>query len=1078
MGMVHLGRVGPALTGGGDDEHEPPPFEVVLELMRAHRAEDPHAWLDLKPQEYLLRVGQGAVRSASFPWGRKVVEDLAALAREQPDPVAARRLGEELRRFLDALDWGGHEETLEREVRRGRAPRMVVRSAAAELYSLPWELVTLRDSGLHLADVPGFTLRYEWPRGVPMPVPAGPGAAREGRVLLAWSEAAGAVPNERHEQALRKASREGGFDFDPQRDVLPRVSLESLNRTLREARAADAPVSVLHLLCHGASLQTEASGHFGLVFNAPGDRGGRQLVDAGTLKAVLAPYKDTLRMVVLCACHGGDAGPLASHLGGVAQELHRAGLEMVVASRLPLTTGGSVLLAETLYEKLLVESCSLEEALSAVRRRLRLEAKGLDWASLQLYARRGRPADLRPVVLRPYQGLLPFGPSSRRFFFGRSRLEAELLTRVREVMAGRRPRFQVVAGASGAGKSSVVMAGLIPALPADTWDVVVVKPGELVRPLPRTVGVRANALGELRQRLRRVWDSDPLPEGAKAGPLEVLAEARCLRQTRLGRKLLVVVDQLEEVFTHLDAAERQAVMQVLWALAGEEPLACVVVATMRVDAFERCGEVVLDADTRLDAVVYAEAHRVFVPQLAPEELAEAIEKPARRVGLELQPGLVGRLCRDVGQEPGALPLLEHALDLLWQGREGHVLTHRVYDQLEGVAGALTRTAEHLYESLDDGERNQARRLRAELVSLGEETTPDSRRRVWLEDIRPQEPREQADFDRVLARLVDARLVIRSSDAERAGRVWLEVAHEALIRRWPRLRGWLRANRQQLLQWRELRAMAEAWQAHRKAADGGRSYLATGERLAVALRIQREHARHLTAPVRDFLKACMARERQTLLRRLALALGWVVGMGSCLLLLFDSASQKAVLEGRVREARTLTLRLHAARPPAPLLGAAASETAERVLMEQLLVALGAATESDLWMERIQEHLAVGDAALDASDLARAHAEYDGALQLARRLRTARPDTVLYQRVLGTLHSKLGGTARRQGQFEEALAHYQAHRELLDALLQKDPENTDLQDERSAVQGRLLELKAAQSIPLGPILDLDAESPGRR
>ncbi|WP_164007626.1 CHAT domain-containing protein [Pyxidicoccus trucidator] len=1069
MGTARLELVGPRPAVEEQEALEDPSYELVLELTRAQRAEDPHAWLDLRPQEYRLRGELGAVRSASFPWSRSVVEDLAALAREVPDLVAARRLGEELRCFLDALDWGGHEETLERQVKQSRGPRLVVRSAAAELYSLPWELVTLKDSGLHLADLPGFSLRYEWPRSL-SDKPA-PTAAGQGRVLLAWSEAAGGVPDERHEQALRRASLDGGFDFDPRRDVLRRVSLESLERTLRAAREAGEPVAVLHLLCHGAPLEPESL-NYGLAFNQPGGRDGRHVVDAGTLKAVLAPFKDTLRMVVLCACHGGDVGPMASHLGGIAQELHRAGLEMVVASRLPLTTEGSVLLAETLYEKLLVDSDSLEKALGAVRHRLRVEGKGLDWASLQLYARREGHPDLRPVVLRPYQGLLPFEPKNRRFFFGRSSLEAELLTRVREAEEGRRPRFQVVAGASGAGKSSVVMAGLIPQLPADVWDVVVVRPGALVRALPRTVGVRSDALGELRQRLHRVWDSEPLKDGAKASPQEVLAEARRLRQARLEKKLLLVVDQLEEVFTHLEAAERQSLMQVLWALAGEARLECVVVATLRVDAFERCGEVALDAATRLDAVVYAEEHRVFVAQLGPEELAEAIQKPARRVGLELEPGLMDRLCHDVGQEPGALPLLEHALDLLWQGREGHLLTHRLYDRMEGVAGALTQTAERLYEELEDGEREQARRLRAELVSLGEETTPDSRRRVWLEDIRPQESREQADFDRVLERLVNARLVIRSSDVERSGRVWLEVAHEALIRRWPRLRGWLRANRKRLLQWRELRAMAESWQAHRKDPDGGSSYLATGERLAAALRIGREHERHLTTPVKQFLKACEAHERRKMQRLSVWAFCLVAGMGCSVVLAIDASTQRDLLEDRVGEAGNLARLLYGTSQSLDALGTVEREALLRQV-ERLLLELGAATESDIRMKRLDHHLAGGDKATQAGDFAKAHAEYSQALQQATRLFADHPDTGRYQQAQGTLRSKLGDTALERGQFKDALEHYLAHRELLDVLLLRNPKDPLLLEEKKAVHDRLEKLTAPQRTPLETTEDLDAD-----
>ncbi len=850
---------------------------VQLEFTRARQSEDPYSFQGLKPQEYVLRVGHGAARRASFPWSGRVMEDLELLARKEPDLDAARRLGEELRRFLDALDWGGHEDTLEEAARQGEPLRLVLRSAAAELYSLPWELVVLKHCGRHLADIPGFTLCYEWPREARRPPRAG--AAPEGRVLVAWSEAGGGVPEDRHLEALRQASVQGGFDFDLRRDVVPKVSLQSLEEALSASRSVGQPVTVLHVLCHGAALEGSGPGQYGLAWNAPGDRGGKQLVDGASLGAVLAPYADTLRMVVLCACNGGDGGRLASHLGSVARELHRAGIEMVVASRLPMTLLGSVVLTRTLYERLLVDSTSLEAALGAARRRLRVEARGFDWASLQLYAHSDEPGDLRPVVLRPYRGLKAFGPKDQRFFFGRSRLETRLLERVQLASRGQRPRFQVVSGASGAGKSSLVMAGLVPRLRPEQWDWLAVRPGELVCAPAEADGGRAGPLWGLLQRLRRVWTLEPVTAQGEDLHQEVLEEARRLRQARPGHQLLLVVDPLEEVFTQLEGAERQALLRALWALGQAPELGCVVLATVRVDYLERGQQVALDGSTTLAAVMQAEAHRVSVEQMNEAELAEAIEQPARRVGLELEPGLVGRLCGDAGQEPGALALLELALDLLWQDRDGDRLTHRAYDRMEGLAGGLTRLAEQLYDSLGQEERLQTRRLRAELVALGTgPTAPYSRRRVWLEEIRPTEERARLAFDTVLERFVCARLVTRGSDADGPGGVWLEVAHEVLVRRWHRMQRWLDENRRWLLEWRALQDMAESWHRHRGDVGGGRSYLATGERLEYARRIRHEHAGHLTARVSEFLEASEALARRSALLRRGRNAGLAVGVG--------------------------------------------------------------------------------------------------------------------------------------------------------------------------------------------------------
>ncbi|QRN96796.1 CHAT domain-containing protein [Archangium violaceum] len=852
MSAAHLRAESPRPESGQHEGPEAGPYELVLELSRADNPEDAYDF-HAGSRDYLVRVGDGGVKRATLPWG-ELLGDLAALTGGRPDGEMARRLGERMRRFLDALDWGGHEEALERARGKGGQLRLVVRSSAAELYSLPWELVTLEGSGRHLADVPGCTLRYEWPQQ--REPGARGGGTREGRVLLAWSEAGGAVPEDKHLLALMKASQQGDFAFDSRRDVLPRVSLESLDKRLAEARDAQEPVSVLHVLCHGAPLETSGPGLHGLAWNASEVRGGtKELVDGVALGAVLAPYADTLRMVVLCACHGGDGGRLAGYLGSVAQELHRAGIDMVVASRLPLSTVGSVLLAETLYQKLLVDSCSLEEALEAVRRRLRVEARSFDWASLQLYARREGEADLRPVVLRPYRGLLAFEAKHRRFFFGREKLSRELFERVRDAAAGRKPRFQVVAGASGAGKSSVVMAGLVPLLSPEEWDVVVVRPGELA-----AEGAASEegfpSLRELSRRLRAAHSPEPLSAGQGATETEVLVEARLLRQARPGRGLLLVVDQLEEVFTQLASLEeRSSLMRVLWTLARSTELGCVVLGTLRVDHFERSGEVALDERTRLDTVVYAEEHRVFVAHMEEQEVAATIERPARAVGLELEAGLVEQLCQDVGKEPGALPLLEYALDLLWERREGRRLTNRVYEELGGVTGALTRTAERLYESLSEPQRRQARRLLVRLVDFRDAASPQTRRRVREEEVRPVEQEVREAFDEVLEKLVRSRLLVKGEEqSEGEGGTWVQFAHEALIRRWKAVQTWVKEDWEREQQLRELDAWAKAWEARQGGGDRGTSYLLTGDRLGYARRVRDNHRGELSARSLRFIAA--------------------------------------------------------------------------------------------------------------------------------------------------------------------------------------------------------------------------------
>ncbi|HLL52744.1 MAG TPA: CHAT domain-containing protein, partial [Myxococcaceae bacterium] len=759
--------------------------ELRLELIRAHHADKPFEY-PAGRHEY-LREESGQVRRTAFTWDDEVHAALAALGRTNPDPSMVQRLGDALRVFVAPLDWRRYEEEISRAVRGGEAVEVVFRFSAAELYALPWELLTLEGTGQSLGELPGCSLRYEWPGTA---VASSAAAPAGGRLLFAYSAAGGHVPAEAHVRALRDACSRGHYPLDPRRDVLANVSLGELARALAASRA---PIHALHLLCHGGQRGETA----GLWLNSPVPSGEPELVDGASLRRVLAPYAGQLRLVVLSACRSGDSEVgIGNHLGSVAQALHRVGIPAVVASRLPLSAEGSVRLAETLYEHLLVELSSLDQALVVARDGLR-QRVGLDWAALQLYAHEG--PGFRPFIFRPYRGLLAFEPRHQRFFFGREALNEKLRRRVLDAGEGKLPRFQVVAGASGCGKSSLVMAGLAPTLSPQAWELRVVRPGE------------HTALDEV---------------------------ARLQRE----RKLLLIVDQFEEIFTRLSAEERQGYVKELWRLARDGGSNVVVVATLRIDDLSRCGEVPVEEGLRLDAVVYDEAHRVFVSQPASAEYAEVITGPADRVGLELESGLLERLLNDVGQEPGALPLLEFALDLLWQERDGGRLTHRAYERIGGVAGALANTVEQLYQGLSSDEQRQARRLLVSLMDFREDPARHTRRRARWSKLRTEDGAERAAFDAVLEKLAAGRLLVKGGQGLDAGmsEPWIEIAHEELLRQWKRLEEWSREDRERELQLRELESWADAWLAHRTDSDGGDSYLLTGNRLGYARSLQERY----------------------------------------------------------------------------------------------------------------------------------------------------------------------------------------------------------------------------------------------
>lgn len=727
------------------------PLLLDLEFARTDQTEDPFAFRFVA-QPYVLRREGGRFETVRFDWTPAVLADLQAVRQPDRDPAIVQRVGELLREFLQPTDWPLQEAQCIQALRSGRLVVLTVRSAAAELYALPWELLALRDSGQQLGELPNLLIRYEWPAlAAPSHSPASPTEAE--RILFAWSAAGGAVPAAEQIGAIEAAAERGHVAFDPTADVLPRASLSKLLARLHTARSAKQPIAVLHLLCHGTAIgQT-----FGLALDDESGVGPAVAVDAGRLRQALSPFADMLRLVVLSACDGGNTGSLGSQLGSIAQTLHRAGIAHVIASRYPLSVAGSIRFAERFYAELLATPSSSERAFLSARTALAQDASQLDWASLQLYARSSDGADSRPIQLRPYRGLLAFQPEHQRFFFGRDREVAEIVADVTSLLTRKQPRLLAVDGASGSGKSSVVFAGALPKL-LDTLGA-----------------------GAVFRRLR---------PGSQ--PMQALSAALIDRDTTV--PMLLIVDQFEELFTQsTDRSLRRDFARQLFSLAIASESIVVVVLTLRSDFVGHCGELVLnDEGLRLDRILFDEAHRVSIAQMSPQQLRDVIVRPASQVGLQLQAGLVERMLHDVDSEPGALPLLADTLDLLWQRRDGRLLTQAAYDQLGGVAGTLHGRASQLIAALSPAEQKQARRLLVRLGSGLSELTLGIRLRVRLASRRPKDTTAAADFDRMLTQLVQARLLVL--DREGTDET-VEVAHEALLRKWPLLSQWADEDRQ-------------------------------------------------------------------------------------------------------------------------------------------------------------------------------------------------------------------------------------------------------------------------------------------
>ncbi|MPY63460.1 nSTAND1 domain-containing NTPase [Streptomyces spongiae] len=492
----------------------------------------------------------------------------------------------------------------------------------------------------------------------------------------------------------------------------------------------------------------------------------------------------------------------------------------------------------------------------------------------------------------PYRGLAAFGPGDTRWFFGRDKDTAALTQRLGERLTDGGPL--AVVAPSGAGKSSLLGAGLVPALRAGAlpgsrhWPVAVCTPTS--RPLHELARRIGAALG----------GSVPVPnqggdETLTARAVASALDARAPERSPDENRLVLVVDQFEEIFTLCsDEAERTTCVRLLRALAdplpgtdGESSMPrTLVVLGVRGDFYGRC--------LTYPQLVPALSDGLFVlPAMGAQQLREAITGPADLAGLTLEPGLAELALRDlgvgsddVGDGPiraalGVLPLLSHALMATWQQRRDETMTVAGYGLTGGLHGAVTTTAERVWSGLDEAGRHLARRLLLRLVRVDEDAG-ETRRRCG----RDQLTAGFTDPDRACAVVdvfVRARLLTADADA-------IEISHEALLRAWPRLRGWIAADRAGLLVHQQLTEAARAWQ--RECRDPAALY--RGTRLAVLREwaADEDHragldelgAEFLAAGERQQEREAAADQRQARRRRLllvaltgALAAALIVGL---------------------------------------------------------------------------------------------------------------------------------------------------------------------------------------------------------
>ncbi|MFE2211032.1 helix-turn-helix domain-containing protein [Streptomyces canus] len=356
-------------------------------------------------------------------------------------------------------------------------------------------------------------------------------------------------------------------------------------------------------------------------------------------------------------------------------------------------------------------------------------------------------------ALAPYRGLARFETGDSDLFFGREQLTADLVD-----LLGRR-RFAAVFGPSGSGKSSLLRAGLIPVL------------RRAQEPGPRPAAIRILTPGERPARNHAPLLTPAIPRDGDAGA-----------------DTFVIVDQFEEVFTLChDAAERARFIDLLLAARQPESRLRVLLA-VRGDFYGRCAEHRELADALRDA-------NLLTGAMSRTELRDAVVKPATAAGLTVERALTTRLVEEVADEPGGLPLLSHALLETWRRRRGKTLTMAGYEASGCLDGAIAKTAETIYGRFTEDQAAAARRVLLRMVAPGDGTSGTRR---------PVEREELGDTGQVVEVLTGARLLTLDGDT-------VEIAHEALLTAWPRLRGWIEEDRERLRVHRNLTEAAHAWQ---------------------------------------------------------------------------------------------------------------------------------------------------------------------------------------------------------------------------------------------------------------------------
>jgi WD40 repeat protein len=432
-------------------------------------------------------------------------------------------------------------------------------------------------------------------------------------------------------------------------------------------------------------------------------------------------------------------------------------------------------------------------------------------------------AEIDPILC-PYRGLSNFEPGDAKYFFGRANFVEEL------VQATQTHSFIPLLGASGSGKSSVILAGLVPKLQeAGRWQFTHFRPGAGEDPFHALALALVPLYTPELNATERIYQARQLAGYFREGTVPLSDVFATIRQNFPTDRVLLIADQFEELYTsRLDEAIRRNFLDKLIAgiaaPTAQMPFAPILVATMRADflgnalSYRPFADVLQNADLKLGPMNRA-------------ELTEVIEKPAKMLGVKFEAGLVERILGDVDKEPGILPLLEFALTELWKQRSNNQLTHAAYGEIGKVQGALTRHADEAIDKIArlyaDAKIKEIQKIQGHLDSQAHNKLKEEKReqiqRIFVQLVHPGEGVEdtrqiamKGDLGQeswsLVEELATERLVVTSRNA--SDQETVEVVHEALIHNWGELRGWMEIDRG-FRSWQErLKGAMRQWQTYK------------------------------------------------------------------------------------------------------------------------------------------------------------------------------------------------------------------------------------------------------------------------